>query len=179
MVALALILIGVIGSLFTYNTLSKPASVFEEQVIAGEDISNMEFNIHNEEVELVSTTEEYITVEISGTSNGEIQDRVAVETKGNTLSIESLEKLNRLFDINFFGADLKVMVSLPEREYQTLNVDINNGDFQGDQLNVQEIQANTNNGEMEVENITASTVQVESDNGNVYLRNVEDEIICP
>lgn len=175
-IAIVLILVGVVGSLLTFSLRDKPSSVSEEQVIDNQNIKEIEISTNNEEVELISTTDSKIEVKISGRSSKDIKDRINVGVTGNTLSIQKVESMKKLFDINFFGQSLEVTVSLPEKVYESLQVEIDNGSFQAEQLNIKDVQANTANGHIELSNITATTLKVDSKNGNIYLDNVEGNI---
>ncbi|WP_164670109.1 DUF4097 family beta strand repeat-containing protein [Virgibacillus doumboii] len=175
-VALALLIIGVIGSFVTFNTTSKPVTVSEERVI-DDDITDIEISADNQKVELISANEDKPRVELSGRSTEDVKNQLSVNVDGNTLSINLVEKRLQFFDFfNFIGTSLTLEVHLPEKVYESLQVDIDNGEFQAEQLKIREVKAGVSNGLIEMKNITAAMVSTEADNGQISLENVEGKI---
>ncbi|QKY71495.1 DUF4097 family beta strand repeat-containing protein [Lentibacillus sp. CBA3610] len=173
-IALILLLVGVGGSLIAFNLMDKSNSS-EEQVIDPENIENIEINTNNEKVELISTNDSNIKVELAGTRMNDIEDRLEVKTDGNTLSIQTVRQKG-IFNINLFGETLALTVYLPEKLYESLQAELDNGSFQASQLNIKEIQVKTNNGRIEMGDINSDQVYTNSDNGGIKLDHVEGNI---
>ncbi|WP_099156705.1 DUF4097 family beta strand repeat-containing protein [Virgibacillus ndiopensis] len=174
-IALILLLVGAIGSIITFNSINKPVSVSEEKIINTNDFTDIEIEADNEKVEIVSTDDQTTKVELVGRSTEQIQNQLKVEIEENTLSITlENEKLFNFF--HFMDSNLTLKVSLPEKVYESLQVDIDNGTVYAEQLNIKAVKGETNNGHIEMEDIVATTINVESDNGKISLENVSGEI---
>ncbi|WP_188455139.1 DUF4097 family beta strand repeat-containing protein [Virgibacillus oceani] len=174
-IALMLILVGLIGSIITFNSINNPVTVDEKKIINNNDIANVEIDADNEQVEIISTKDSTTKVELIGKSSSDKENYLSADVKGNTLAIE-VNDHNMFHFFDFIGTSLTLKVYLPEKMYETLQVDIDNGSAHAEQLNIKEIHAETNNGHIELEDIMAHYVNVASDNGKLSLRNVEGEI---
>ncbi|OZU89592.1 hypothetical protein CIL03_00120 [Virgibacillus indicus] len=174
MFAAILIVLGVIGSVITFN-FKEPTSVTQAEEIDKTDITAIEILSNNERVEIIPSNEQTIKVELSGKSNDK-KDKFQVEEKGNTLSIETESRDFKLFDFDFFTKSLTLTVALPEKVYESLKVEIDNGSLEAEDLNITDINAATENGRIALKNIGADTVQVNSSNGKIELDHVKGEI---
>lgn len=174
MFAAILIVIGVIGSVITFN-FSEPASIAQAEDIKNTDITEIEIHSNNEKVEIIPSSEQNIKVELSGRSNNK-NDKFTAKESGNTLSIQTESKDLKFFDFDFFTKTLTLTVFLPEKLYESLEVDIDNGSLNAENLNIKDINAATENGRIALKNIGADTVQVNSSNGKIELDHVKGEI---
>lgn len=173
--ALLLLLVGGVGSVITYN-FNEPTSITEEKKIDNPNIEAIDISVNNAKVEIFSTKDSKISVELSGKVTNNNKKRLSVTENGNTLSIRSVNQTNKLISFNFFSTILKLRVYLPEKLYESLQIDIDNGSLHAEQFNIKDLYAATKNGSINMDNITADTVKVSSKNGKISLYNVDGEI---
>ncbi|MFD1739584.1 DUF4097 family beta strand repeat-containing protein [Bacillus salitolerans] len=173
-IASLLLLLGVVGSLLTLNLVDQSASSIEK-MFDSKKITNIEINGSNEEIELVSTNDTEIKVELTGNRTKNLDERLDVKVVGDTLTIQTIEQ-KKLFNINIFGESLKLTVLLPEKVYEALQVDIDNGSLEATQLTINEIRTDLDNGQIKMGDILAKSVTILAANGKVYLDHVEGEI---
>ncbi|WP_079527935.1 DUF4097 family beta strand repeat-containing protein [Halobacillus hunanensis] len=174
-IALVLLVVGALGSLISFQSLNDSASVSEEKTFSDNNITDIEISANNDEVEIISTEDSTTKVELTGTSSEEIENYLSANVAGSTLSIKLRDE--RMFDIfNFVGTSLTLKVYLPEKVYDSLQVDIDNGSFQAEQLSINNVKAEADNGHIEMNNIAATMLNVEADNGVISLENIEGKI---
>lgn len=175
-IALILLLVGVVGSILTFNLMESPTAISEEKVIDNNNITALDIHANNQTVKIISTKESTTKVELTGKGTKESKDELSVGVEGNTLAIQTVNQ-RKFFHIDFFGTSLTLTVYLPEKVYESLQVDIDNGHFEADQLTIKDVDAKTNNGTIEMSNIAANLVKIESDNGKLILEDVDGEIV--
>ncbi|PAV27947.1 hypothetical protein CIL05_18930 [Virgibacillus profundi] len=174
MIALLFLLVGGIGSIITFN-FTEPTSVAEAKEVDDTNITAIDIQSNNERVEIIPAKDQKIRIELSGRSNDK-KKNLSVEENGNTLFIQTDNQNHKLFNFGFFTESLTLTVYLPEKLYDTLIVEIDNGSLEAEALNIKDIKAASKNGRIDMENITAETVQVKTDNGKIALSQVEGEI---
>ncbi|MFD1038389.1 DUF4097 domain-containing protein [Virgibacillus byunsanensis] len=174
MVALLLVIIGGVGSIITFN-INEPIAVAEDKEVENTNITAIDIQANNEQIEIHSTNDSKASIELTGkTKTGE--ERLSVEENGNTLSIRTEEQKNKLFNFNFWTFSMKLNIYLPEKLYDSIQIDNDNGSITAENLDVTEIDAATQNGKINLNNITAENVQMNTNNGKISLSNVDGEI---
>ncbi|MFD1360100.1 DUF4097 family beta strand repeat-containing protein [Lentibacillus salinarum] len=175
-VASVLLLVGVIGSLITFNTINNSVPVSEEAII-DDNLTDIEIRADNEQVRLNSTDDDKAKVALSGRITEGIKKQLNVDVEGSTLSIELEDEDRKFFKFfDFIGTSLTLNVYLPEKAYESLQVDIDNGSFQAEQFSIKNVEAEVDNGYLEMKNIAATMITTEVDNGKVFLENTEGNI---
>ncbi|MGN8647176.1 DUF4097 family beta strand repeat-containing protein [Gracilibacillus sp. HCP3S3_G5_1] len=175
--ACALLLVGGIGSLLSYRFYEpEPLSVTEE--LDNGEIDSVEIQVHNEQVNIVPTTDPTPKVELIGTEDGHTETELVVDEQDNTLSISTENKRRKWFSFHFFELSRTLTVYLPEQEYQRLAVEISNGSLQVGSLNVNEVDIKTNNGKLELFDIVADHYQLRTNNGGMQLENIDGELVA-
>ena len=172
-IALLLLLVGTTGSFVAFQFIDKSASI--EQTIEEVNITNIEISANNDRVELVPANDSDIKVELEGRRTRNLEDRLRVNIDGDTLFIQT-EEQNKLFKIDLFEESRELTVYLPDKVYQSLEVDMGNGSFQASKLNINAILAKTDNGHVEMDTISANSIEIESNNGRVHLADVDGKI---
>lgn len=175
-VALVLLLIGVVGSLITFKTAFQAEPYQEEKTFSPAKIKHIEIESDNAPIEVLPTSDSEIVVELSGTRAKGRKSDFDTKVKGDTLSIKVDEAQVKLFNFTFRKYDLKLTVYLPEKVYDSLTVELDNGRVDVEDLQVTDIKAKTVNGKINMENLEATNVRVRSENGAVHLEQVEGEI---
>lgn len=174
-IILVLLLVVAGGIMFTF----KFSNVFEEKndkKVVENSFTNIEVLTNNTAVEIVPTKSSSTTVEYSGNTNKKSKYTFDTHVKGETLFVHFKEKRRFFISFGFPSHDLKLTVSIPEKQYESIQVESENG-----RINVQNIQSKvvmleTDNGQVLLRNVEAKNVNVKTDNGKVILEHVEGEI---
>lgn len=77
---------------------------------------------------------------------------------------------------NFTGRDLTVNVYLPEKNYEFLQIEGDNGTIQAEQQSINNIDVKLDNGQVKMKNLVTTMLKADLDNGKIYLENIEGEI---
>jgi DUF4097 and DUF4098 domain-containing protein YvlB len=172
MIALVLVVVGVVGSIVSFN-FGDTSTSSKEQVIDPEGITNIKINTNNDKVNVLPTKDSEIRVELAG--NHINKNWLKINVNGETVSIQTVDQ-KKLFIINFFVESRTLTTYLPEQLYESLKVDIDNGSFHASHLTINNIEIETDNGRMEMEDMIASNTDIRSSNGKVHLDHVEGMI---
>lgn len=98
-IALIILLIGIVGSIFTFKFMSKAEQISEEKVIDDDRFTNINIITGNAKVEIVPTKDSTTTVELSGKAK---KYTFEANVEGNTLDIILKEKQWKLVHFDFF-----------------------------------------------------------------------------
>lgn len=171
--AVLVLVIIVVGGV---TLLLKPGNVFEmsNNKIVIEDLSftNIAVITENAAVEIVPTKDSVAAVEYSGKTKKNKKFIFEADVKGDTLSVQFKEKRKWFINFGFSSLDLTLTVHLPERQYERLQVETDNGRIIAEQLQATDINLETDNGRIELKHVDAKAVNVKSDNGKIVLNNV-------
>jgi|SRR5690625_939022 len=190
-IAALLILIGVIGSLFTFKNGNFKSTVIDEKVIETNDVKQVKVETDNVNLKVESTSDDKASVTLIGNESSTL----TVNVEDTILHIQSNAEKQRLFSFDFFPREFELTVSLPEEIYETIDVSSQNGYISMEKLeaeyfnstakngrvNLDTIQGGTidlhsNNGRIEANNIFADELDINADNGRISLTNIEASI---
>lgn len=173
-IALLLLIIGVIGSVFTFTSAYQFEEILQKEVIPSAEIANINIRADNGKIEVQPTGDTQITAELS-TRNSKYE--LLTEVEDETLSVQVINQQKGFinFDIFLLGATLTVY--MPEKMYDTLNIESDNGLIIVDQSKANDIQVKTDNGKIELRDINSSTINVHSSNGKIIFDHVEGNIV--
>ncbi|MEK3889101.1 DUF4097 family beta strand repeat-containing protein [Bacillus sp. FSL K6-3431] len=169
-IALIILLIGIVGSIFTFKFMSKAEQISEEKVIDDDRFTNINIITGNAKVEIVPTKDSTTTVELSGKAK---KYTFEANVEGNTLDIILKEKQWKLVHFDFFSTSLSLKVFVPEKQYDAIQIENNNGRVQAENLEAKEMDVETDNGRIELKNIESSTVKAEANNGRIELKSIK------
>lgn len=194
-IALALLLVGVIGSIFTVRSVLGSDVISETIEINDEAFDQIAIKTNNATVELLPTDDETTTVEFTGNRKNDQKYDVNADVDGNLLSITVKEKWLKFFSFDFSFSSPTLTVHVPEKEYETIQIDTDNGRVDANELEanevnittsngrayasgleVNEINVITNNGRIELKDIKSTVVTSEADNGEIRLENVDGKL---
>ncbi|WP_179151918.1 DUF4097 family beta strand repeat-containing protein [Oceanobacillus senegalensis] len=114
-------------------------------------------------------------VELSGNKN---KYKLDANVKGDTLQIEVDDRWFRWFSFNLFSISSQPMlhVSLPQHQYESLEVTTDNGMIDASKLDTVDMKVETNNGKIALKHIYSSYIDAKADNGEIRMEDVEGEI---
>ena len=174
-ISLILLIVVVGGLTFMFKTMNVIAESDNKTVQEDSSFTNIEITTNNAEVVIVPTKSPEATVEYTG-ANKKKKYIFNVDVKGDTLSVQLKQKRRFFFSFGFHSGDLKLAVSVPEKQYKNLQVKSDNGRISVENLQSERVLLETDNGQIHVKKVEAKTVNVETDNGEVVLENVLGEI---
>ncbi|WP_342514924.1 DUF4097 family beta strand repeat-containing protein [Sporosarcina sp. FSL K6-1522] len=191
-VASLLLLVGIVGSLVTYQLIEKPKSVTQEIDIEDNDFTGIDIIMNDGHVELIPTDASGAFIEISGY---DITGDVSATVEESTLTIVHKEKKQKLVSVNLGAKPTIVKVHVPQKNYDTLRIqsdngiidvsDINadlmtlesdNGKINADHLEGTTVKAKAHNGRIHFKQITADSVSIDSDNGRIELEDIKGQL---
>lgn len=172
-IATIVIIIGVIGSAFTFR-LNAAEPISEEKVISNNQVTSVQVDTDNARVQILPTAASDITVVLDGESRSSDNLTFDTNVEDSTLFITVKEKHLKWFNFNFLELldGLSVMVYLPEKAYRSLIVSSDNGYISAEQLLAESLDFRTSNGRIEMRDIQTKTASAHSDNGRIELNNI-------
>ena len=175
--ALILLLIGVAGSLFTFKSMNKSEQVSEEKIINNDRYTNIDITTDNAKIELVPTNDATTKVELSGKVAKKNKYTFIAEADANTLNIQLKERQKKLFNFDFFSTSYLIKVYVPEKLYDKVQLESDNGRVKVENLQAKDINVETDNGRIELNNVQGTSVTTEAHNGRIELKSVAASIV--
>lgn len=173
-----LVLLLIVASGITF--IFKPGNVFSknsnQKIIVDQSFSNIEISTNNAAVEIVPSKSSEATVKYSGKKVKTSNFKFKADVRGDTLSVQLKEK-RRFF--NWIGSssfDIKLTVSVPEKQYESIRSNSDNGSVSAEDIQAKEVVLDTKNGSILVENVEATDVNVKTNNGRIILDDVQGKI---
>lgn len=189
--ALILFLIGLAGSIFTFSTLHRPTAVSEEKSFDHPNITAIDINTSNASVEVIPVKNETAKVKLSGFQSPSTHYSFSADLEGTTLSIELKETQTSW--INLFPTTLTLKVFLPEKQYESMDINNDNGSIHIKDLHAKTVHAETDNGKISLRHVTAKMtgktvngdisletdsldrpLQFETDNGSIMIETEQE-----
>ncbi|KHF40572.1 DUF4097 family beta strand repeat-containing protein [Halalkalibacter okhensis] len=168
-IALGLLIGGVIGILLTLPSVNKSEWVTEEKLINDEEFMNIEVMTNNAEINFLPTNDDTAKVELTGNNSNYL---LSTDVKDSTLLISVKNPQKKLFQFNFLSHTLSLTVYVPEKLYETIKLESNNGRIHADNIEVREIGVKSDNGRIELSNVMGDRVTAIADNGAIELKGV-------
>ncbi|WP_186670415.1 DUF4097 family beta strand repeat-containing protein [Sporosarcina sp. BP05] len=174
-VALVLLVVG--GITLMFNTGDRFQNNAKKIEIDDQPFTNIEILTTNAAVEIVPTKDAVTTVSYSGKTKNRSKFIFKAVVKENTLSIQFKEKRRSFINFGFSSLDLKLIVKVPEKQYDRIQAESDNGRIKVENIQTKELALETDNGTIELKTIDATTVNVKTDNGVIILDHVDGTII--
>ncbi|GAB3792856.1 DUF4097 family beta strand repeat-containing protein [Virgibacillus kimchii] len=174
LLALLLIAVGVIGAIFTFN-LSDEMTLAAEREVDGENIERIDIHIDNGSVNIFPADTKQVRLNLEGIVTEGEEPSFSIETNEGTLMIQIKEK-RKFFRINPFSGSPELNIYLPDKRYESLTAEMDNGAFQAEDLSINEIQAKTDNGSVVLDRVMAVAADVRTSNGKIELNHVEGDV---
>lgn len=175
-VIIVVLLIAVGGIGYAVNSLKSFTSKEKEIVINDQSFSNIDILTSNATVQIVPTTDEVTTVSYSGKKKRKVKFDFQAKVKGDNLSVVLKEKRRGFMNFGASSRGIELIVSVPEKEYNKIQVETDNGRIKMEALQGKEFILATDNGRIELKNIDAVKLSANTDNGDISFVDVEGEI---
>lgn len=174
LIALALLIIGIIGSVFTFNSVHQSDWLTKEETIPSEGIDNLDILTNNTKIEVLPTNDSDITAELSTKSK---KHELLVKVEDSTFFIEVKDKQKSFISLDFFSFGTALTVYVPEKVYDSLQVESDNGRITIEQIKVNDVNVKADNGRIELGSIDSNTVTVRSSNGRIAMESINSSTI--
>lgn len=171
--ALLLLLIGGIGTFFTFSQTNQE-EITTEKTVSSDMVQEVQVQADNATVEILPTsdTETKVKLVTKGIEVSKLD--FTAEVEGNKLTIKLKEHSN--FSIGFNIRSSQLYVYIPQKAYYSFIVDNENGKMKMSELKIRNLKVETNNGRIELNKIVAENIDVKSENGSLDLNDVEGNL---
>lgn len=167
MLAVILLLVGSIGSIFTAKSQKQGESL--EEFVEERSFNSIYLATDNSEIALIPTTAEKAKVELAGNQKGYV---LTTDVVDHTLQVNLKQKRFKLFSFDLFSSKLYLTVYVPQKIYDTIQVESKNGSIKLTDLEGSDLKADTNNGRITLENIKSNSLSLESNNGQIEMNDI-------
>lgn len=174
LVALILTVVGGLGVLITFSTTDSLIEVSEIKTL-DQSFSGMAIDADNVGVELRPGKEEVTAIELVGQTHKSVSYNLDAKIEDGIL-IVSTDMSDQFSWINLYPNNLKIVISLPEKQYYSLRAEGNSGMIHMEDMQIDEIYCNTKSSSITLETITSKTVTLET-GAHVGLSNVKSDSI--
>lgn len=173
-IASLLLLVGIVGSFVTYQFIQKPKWVTQEIDIEENDFTGIDIIMNDGHVELIPTQTSGAFIEISG---HDITDDLSVTVKEANLAIVHKEMKQKLVSVNFVTKPTIVKVHVPQKNYDSLRIQSDNGTIDVKDLNADFMTLESDNGKINATNLLSTTLNVQANNGLITLKDTSADSI--
>lgn len=172
-IALLLVVVGVVGGLFTYSSVFQKDKVIKEKIVK-EEFTSIEIKSENAEVDVIPTDQSMAKIEYTTNGVDARESTFTTDVKGKTLSVTVEDEWK--FRFAFFSQSQHLTVFLPKKQYESFKIENGNGQVQVEQMKMKHVQVTLTNGDVELTSLAAENIRVESTNGKIQLQDVDGEI---
>lgn len=169
-----LLLVGIVGSIVTYQLIQKPKWITQEINIEDNDFMSIDIIMNDGHVELVPTQASGAFIEISG---HDITDDLSVTVKEASLAIVHKEMKQKLVSVNFVTKPTIVKVHVPQKNYDTLRIQSDNGTIDVRDVDADFMTLESDNGKINATNLLSTTLNVQANNGLITLKDTSADSI--
>lgn len=189
-----LVAIGLIGTIVTARSINFTEKLIETKEV-DQDFTNIHITLDNATVELLPSDTETAMIELYGKhTTKKSKYKLEGNTKNGTFTVTLKEPRFKIFQ--FFPETYYLKVYVPEREYEKLQAENDNGKIYLTSLQANEIhlatdngkivldhastdivQAKSKNGRIDITDVTASTIDAKTDNGKINITDAEGDIV--
>lgn len=172
-IATLLLVVGIIGSIFTYKSVSKAEASIEEKIIQDE-FDEIDIRVDEASVEVLPTEDSTAKIELTKKQSNY---QLLADVEGSMLKVVVESKQKKLFNFGFTSPFLSLKVFVPEKDYVSLDVKSDNGHLQINALLVKDVEAETDNGRIKLSNMQSDKVIATANNGKIDLENVTAQLV--
>ncbi|MGG3730619.1 DUF4097 family beta strand repeat-containing protein [Bacillus wiedmannii] len=173
LVAIACIIIGVIGISQTYEKVVQTAEEGnKEDVIKNETLKNIEVKLDAGDIVVQKSPDSSFYVKQSGDVR---KHEVRIAEDGDTLKIIGEREKGASFDFSFYDFRFQtstITLLVPERSYQEIKINSSAGQIEISDVKSDCVSVGTLAGEVDLKNVTAKSVEGSSKAGEVSFKKV-------
>ncbi|MBD2868062.1 DUF4097 family beta strand repeat-containing protein [Paenibacillus arenilitoris] len=172
-IALIMLGVGVIGAMvsFDWNDIRNFGTrpYLEERTVEAAGIDTINVRTSSIDVEVVRGKSDAVQIRLDGRASEKYLDRfeLIAEQDDNGLLIEGTYKDMFFVGFNFVNVDL--IVEIPDRLWQSLEVNSNSGNIDLENVRAASASAESGSGNLELENMQADDMSLKSGSGNIEV----------
>ncbi|NIK78416.1 hypothetical protein FHS15_003554 [Paenibacillus castaneae] len=175
LVAIALIMlgIGIICSFFVFGesdmTKFKGEAYLQEKTVDASSVKSIHAETDTFNLTFVRGSTEDIQIRLEGSASEKNINKIIfkAEQKGDTLYITGNTKKQFMIGISIIN--LKMTVELPEKLWESFDIETDTGNISVDQLKTEKIKVKSDTGNVKINDYTVEQFVFETDTGNVTL----------
>lgn len=168
-IASALVIVGLIGSLYTFRSVFH-AEEIKEEIEIDELFTDISISTDNASIRLVATDEEKASIIVTGKANNHKTYDLTTSVVNEQLFIDLDDARSKLF--TFYPRFLTLTVKVPKDKLGSIQIEIDNGRTQIENLEAAYIQVEADNGAIEMKNTIADEIVTDVSNGAIELSHV-------
>lgn len=173
--ALLLLVIGIAGSLFTYQSYADSGPV-KEEMLFNETITDIIVESNNSKIEILPSSDETAKVEFTLDSRNKSRYNLEVVVEHGTLNVKVKEKILQFFNFDFNFKSVVTRVYLPEQTYDSVMAKTENGAVTIENIAATSVTGESTNGSITMKSLNAQEIITKTENGKINLVAVEGEL---
>lgn len=175
-VGLAILLVGAAINII-FNLRGNFERKSETVTIEESNFQHIQVEAGSVSVEIVPSKNDETTVSFNGEAKKSTKYKLKAEVRRDTLEIKLKER--RWSFINFgFSKKSTLIVSVPDKKYGELQMELDNGKILVSDMRVNEVEVETDNGSIELKDVTSKEINASTDNGRISMDNVEGKLFA-
>lgn len=182
-VALALIIVGVVGGIFTFKYASEVVQVNDKQLVDYEGVNSVVINTTMSNIEIIGTDEKMdnnIILVGKSTRNNQTALNITNDKQKERILIDDRKGNgeNKWFDFNwsFFKSKTSLKVYVPKQLAGNLSVDTVSGKITMKNFQVNKLNIDTVSGDLNGENVQFKDSNIESVSGDLTFSEVTGKV---
>lgn len=173
--ALALLVIGIIGSVITYASPNDPKNKIVIP-ISNQALSTIDINIDSTDIELIPVDDPaQARVELVGTEAKKLKEKFTVEQTDNKLAIQLRYKIRKWTQFGWVD-QLKVKVYLPEKKYELITIKGEAADLFMNKVQAKDIHVTLKAGDVIGKELTPESLSIKNDVGDIRLDKINGNV---
>jgi DUF4097 and DUF4098 domain-containing protein YvlB len=177
LIVLLIILFVVLGGTFFWQAWNKFVDDSNKIVLKDKSFNTIDVLTDNATVEIIPTDSTTTTIEYIGKKRKNAKFDFNADVTNETLVVNFKEKRWNFLRLDLSFSKIELLVKIPKKQYDLIQVNSNNGKISAKNLAVKNISLKTDNGNIELKNIDAVSTNVQSNNGKIIFEQVNGEVL--
>lgn len=171
LIAVSLIVIGVIGMIFTFKNSIQTTKASGNETFAAHSVNNLNIETDLANIDVVPGNSDGIEVAWEGTVKKQTDQLIKITEKADTLLLKIKPNKNRwnLLQFGEKNTKLNVTVTLPKKHLNELNIKNDIGSIYINSSHVKKLNLNSDVGNIAVHDTTAQAMNVQSELGTIKI----------
>ena len=169
LIAFALLVVGIIGSVFTFRSFYQSDWIIKEETISGEEIEQLDIRTNNAKIELLPTSDADITAELTTKSK---KYELLTKVEGDTFLVQVKDKRRNFISLDLFSFGTSLTVYVPEKLFDSVQIESDNGLISVEQLSANNVHVKADNGKIELEGIESTAITGDASNGLITMKDI-------
>ena len=175
----SVLVIALVGNLLINRYASRKPQIVEEKVLNIEEISGIlgvEIKSDFGDIEIRPTKEQEIRMVLKGNVSEHKKYTFLTNINESTLEIELKQRQARLLSMNIFSEMLTLVVYLPEKQFEEINITNDVGSIIVNEVTTKKMKVRSSVGEIKLNQITAEQTLTTNDIGATQIKDLMGDI---